>query len=87
MSNSELFKNIERSLYTFNFNNMIDLCFDKAIGFDNDSKNSKTTRGSKLTVQEKVSFDNCIDKYMLSFNIVKETASEHLENLFNSKKN
>jgi hypothetical protein len=87
MSNSELFNNIERSLYTFNFNNMIDLCFEKAIYQDKADGISKFSAHSKLSDQEKILFDNCIDKYMLSFNIVKETSSEHLENLFNSKRN
>ena len=86
MSNSELFKNIERSLYTFNFNNMIDLCFEKAINQDKTDGISKFSAHTKLSVQEKILFDNCIDKYMLRFNVVKETSSEHLENLFNSKR-
>jgi transcriptional regulator with PAS, ATPase and Fis domain len=84
MSNSELFKNIERSLYTFNFNNIIDICFDKVMKADDVGRNIKTN--PKLSDDEKILFDNCIDKYMLSFNIVKETSSEHLENLFNTKR-
>jgi hypothetical protein len=83
MSNSELFKNIERSLYTFNFNNIIDICFDKVMKRD---ETTSTKRNPKLSDEEKILFDNCIDKYMLSFNIVKETSSEHLENLFNTKR-
>lgn len=83
MSNSELFTNIERSLYTFNFNNIIDICFDKVMKRD---EATLTKRNPKLSDEEKILFDNCIDKYMLSFNIVKETSSEHLENLFNTKR-
>jgi hypothetical protein len=81
MSNSELLKNVERSMYTFNFNNIVELCFDKVI--TNESK----LKGNKLNDKERVAFDNCIDKYMLSFNIVKEEAIEHLEKIFNNKRN
>ena len=83
MSNSDLFKNIERSLYTFNFNNIVDICFDKVIS-GNSLEN--INKSSKLTQDEKILIDNCIDKYMLSFNIVKDTSSQHLENLFNKKR-
>jgi hypothetical protein len=83
MSNSDLFKNIERSLYTFNFNNIVDICFDKVIS-GNSLEN--INKSSKLTQDEKILIDNCIDKYMLSFNIVKDTSTQHLENLFNKKR-
>lgn len=83
MSNSDLFKNIERSLYTFNFNNIVDICFDKVIS-GNSLEN--INKSNKLTQDEKILIDNCIDKYMLSFNIVKDTSSQHLENLFNKKR-
>ncbi len=83
MSNSELFKNVERSLYTFNFNNIIDICFDKVMKRD---ESNGIKQNPKLSDDEKILFDNCIDKYMLSFNIVKETSGEHLENLFNTKR-
>jgi len=87
MSNSELFKNIDRSLYTFNFNNIVELCFDKVVNLNySNSSNGRVSTGSKLTDNEKALLDNCIDKYMLSFNIVKETSNEHLEKLFEKKR-
>ena len=80
MSN-ELVDNIERSMYTFNLNNIVDLCFQKVI-----LKQEKLS-GVKLNDTEKVAFDNCIDKYMLSFNLVKEVTSDHLDRIFNNKRN
>lgn len=74
---SELLKNVERSLYTFNFNNMVEICYDKVIKFD-------TTKG-RLSDTEKIMLDNCIDKYMMSFNIVKDTTLSHLDKLFSNK--
>jgi hypothetical protein len=79
MSKSELVKNVERSMYTFNFNNIVEICFDKVIS--NESK----LKGNKLNEKERVAFDNCIDKYILSFNIVKEEATEHLDKIFNKR--
>lgn len=79
MSN-ELVKNVERSMYTFNLNNIIELCFQKVI-LQGELKN-----GNKLNENEKVALDNCIDKYMLSFNIVKEVTTDHLEKIFNNKR-
>jgi len=82
MSNSDLFKNIDRSLFTFNLNNIIEICYDKVV--NTEGKNF-TLNQSKLSMNEKVLLDNCIDKYMSSFNIVKETTIEHLDNLFNKR--
>jgi hypothetical protein len=83
MSSSDLLKNIERSLYTFNFNNIVELCFSKIIKYD--PKNLNKINTMKLSEQEKVLFDNCIDKYMLSFNIVKDQSIEHIDNLINRR--
>ena len=82
MSNSELFKNVERSLYTFNFNNIVEICFDKIVVLNKDRYFIKSP---KLSEDEKILFDNCIDKYMQSFNIVKDTTYLHLENLFEKR--
>lgn len=77
---SDLIKNVERSMYTFNFNNITEICFNKTIQLD-----YKTNFNKKLSEIEKILFDNCIDKYMMSFNIVKDVTNEHLELLFNRK--
>jgi hypothetical protein len=76
---SELLKNVERTMYTFNFNNIVELCFNKVVQID-PSNGSK-----KLTEKEKICFDNCIDKYMLAFGIVKDTTNTHLEGLFSKR--
>ena len=82
MSSSDLFKNVERSLFTFNLNNIIEICYDKAIQVEG----KQFQKGQpKLSTNEKVLLDNCIDKYMASFNIVKETTIEHLDNIFNKR--
>lgn len=83
MSNSELFKNIERSLYTFNFNNLVEICFDKVVSIN--PQQGKIFTSTKLSEKEQILFDNCIDKYMESFNLVRNTTNQHLENLFNRK--
>jgi hypothetical protein len=82
MSNSDLFKNVDRSLFTFNLNNIIEICYDKVVSTE--GKNFALNQ-SKLSMNEKVLLDNCIDKYMKSFNIVKQTTIEHLDNLFNKR--
>ena len=82
MSNSDLFKNVDRSLFTFNLNNIIEICYDKVVSTE--GKNFALNQ-SKLSMNEKVLLDNCIDKYMTSFNIVKQTTIEHLDNLFNKR--
>ena len=74
---SELLKNVERTMYTFNFTNIVDICFNKAIIID------KQYNNYKLTEDEKIKFDNCIDKYMMTFNIVKDITNNHLDSLFN----
>jgi hypothetical protein len=75
---SELLKNVDRTMYTFNFSNIVELCFNKTIEIDLNN----TSR--KLTESEKIQFDNCIDKYMSAFNIVKDNTNAHLERLFNN---
>ncbi len=82
MSNSDLFRNVERSLFTFNLNNIIEICYDKVILTEGKSFQFGQ---AKLTTNEKALLDNCIDKYMSSFNIVKETTLDHLDNLFNKR--
>ncbi len=74
---SELLKNVERTMYTFNYSNIVEICFNKT----NIEVNSNTR---KLTDSEKIKFDNCIDKYMSAFNIVKDNTHTHLERLFNN---
>jgi hypothetical protein len=73
---SELLKNVERTMYTFNFSNIVEICFNKTVTIDINNN----TR--KLNENEKIKFDNCIDKYMSAFNIVKENTNAHLERLF-----
>jgi hypothetical protein len=75
---SELLKNVERTMYTFNFNNIVELCFDKAIKVDGSGN-------KKLSENEKILFDNCIDKYMMAFSVVKDTTNTHLEALFSKR--
>jgi hypothetical protein len=90
---TELLKNIERSMYTFNFNNIVEICFDKVIKFNNSNNGDENKLISvlskdnltKLTEREKILLDNCIDKYMLSFNVVKESTISHLDKMFNNK--
>jgi len=74
---SDLLKNVERTMYTFNFNNIVEICFDKTIKFEGNKKNRK------LCNEEKILFDNCIDKYLSAFNIVKDTSLDHIEKLLN----
>lgn len=64
-------------MFTMNFNNIVEICFDKTIMFEKNDKNKR------LTTEEKILFDNCIDKYMSSFHIVKETSLDHIEKLLN----
>jgi hypothetical protein len=82
MSDSDLFRNLDRSMFTFNSNNIIELCFEKTISVEGKTFERKN---AKLSDDEKALLDNCIDKYMLSFNIVKQTTFEHLDKLFNAK--
>ncbi len=74
---SDLLKNVERTMYTFNFNNIVEICFDKTVKLEVDKSNRK------LSIQEKVLFDNCIDKYLSAFHIVKDTSLDHIEKLVN----
>lgn len=76
---SDLLKNVERAMYSFNFNNIVEICFDKTINFSTEENKIN----SKLSIEEKVLFDNCIDKYMSAFNIVKDTSLNHIEKLVN----
>ena len=73
----ELLKNDERSMYVFNLNNIIDICYEKTINFkdNNDLTN-------KLSQSEKILVDNCIDKYMQSFGIVKTVTLSHVSEIF-----
>ena len=73
----ELLKNVERSMYVFNLNNIIDICYQKTITFEQNSKLS-----DKLTQEEKILVDNCIDKYMQSFGIVKDETISHVTEIF-----
>jgi hypothetical protein len=77
---SELLKNVERTMYTFNFNNIVEICFNKTIKLDSMQPGVK-----KLSDSEKILFDNCIDKYMLAFGVVRDTTNTHLEALFNRR--
>lgn len=79
MSKSDLFTNLERSLYTFNFNNIVEICYDKVVKLES---NNSLFKANRLTDDEKILFDNCIDKYMQSFKITNETTNQHLEKLF-----
>lgn len=72
---SDLLKNVDRTMYTFNFSNIVEICFDKTVKLDKDQNNKR------LSVEEKILFDNCIDKYLSSFHIVKDTSLEHIEKL------
>ena len=72
---SDLLKNVERTMYTFNFSNIVEICFDKTVKFEKDNNNTR------LSIEEKILFDNCIDKYLNSFHIVKDTSLEHIEKL------
>jgi hypothetical protein len=74
---SDLINNVERSMFTFNLNNITNICFKKSINFENMKNNNNT-----LSDEEKARFDNCIDKYLLAFNIVKEETQSHIENFF-----
>lgn len=72
---SDLLRNVDRTMYTFNFNNIVEICFDKTVKLEKDKINSR------LSMEEKILFDNCIDKYLNSFHIVKDTSLEHIEKL------
>jgi hypothetical protein len=73
----ELLKNVERSMYVFNLNNIIDICYQKTISFE-----PKKSVSDKLTQEEKILVDNCIDKYMQSFSIVKNETISHIADIF-----
>ena len=73
----ELFTNVERSMYVFNLNNIIEICYDKTIDFKD-----KKDLSDKLNQDEKILVDNCIDKYMQSFGIVKNETLTHINEIF-----
>ena len=75
---SDLLKNVERAMYTFNMNNIIEICFEKTIKKDEFKDNF-------LSDTEKARIDNCIDKYLLGFNIVKEQTYSHVERYVGGK--
>ena len=77
---SDLIKNVERSMFTFNVGNITEICFEKVI------KNINKSYSKKLDDTEKSRLDNCIDKYLLAFNIVKEETNSHIENYFASNR-
>ena len=74
---SELFNNVERMQYTFNLNNVVQMCFKKAI-----DKEAMTSW--ELNDLEKGRLDNCVDKYLESFNLVKEVTKEQVEKIVNN---
>ena len=73
----ELLKNVERSMYVFNLNNIIDICYEKSINFKENKEVS-----NRLSQSEKFLVDNCIDKYMQSFGIVKNETLSHVSEIF-----
>ena len=47
----ELLKNVERSMYVFNLNNIIDICYEKTINFkDNNDLTNKLSQSEKILV-------------------------------------
>jgi len=78
---SDLIKNVERSMFTFNLSNITEICFEKTFKTIDSKAYSK-----KLTDNEKAKLDNCIDKYLLAFNIVKEETNNHIESFFTQNK-
>jgi hypothetical protein len=73
----ELLKNVERSMYVFNLNNIIDICYEKTINIVENGSSK-----DKLSQSEKILVDNCIDKYMQSFGIVKTETLSHISDIF-----
>lgn len=71
---SDLFKNIERSMMTFNVGAINEICFNKVIP-------NKDALSSKTSESQFVEFDNCIDKYMLAFEEVKLSVLHKLESV------
>ena len=71
---SDLFKNIERSIFTFNVGAISEICFHKVIP-------GKDVLKSKTTESQIVEYDNCIDKYMLAFEEVKLTILHKLSSV------
>lgn len=72
----DLLKNVERSMYVFNLNNIVDICHQKVI------MNQTGQAGqTKLNQEEKILLDNCIDKYMQAFGVVKEETLSHLTDI------
>ena len=68
---SDLLKNLERSIYTFNLHNINEICFNKVIQLkDINRQNNKTIKEFKEL--DFIEFDNCIDKYLEAFKIIKD---------------
>jgi hypothetical protein len=81
MSSNEnnLFNTIERSIFTFNLNQITEICFEKLLKHNHDNMN-------KLNVDKeinKIILDNCVDKYFQTFKLVKEESIERIVDLIN----
>ena len=63
-----------------NLNNITEICFEKTIS------SNQNINSTKLNDTERTSLDNCIDKYLLAFNIVKQETNDHIEKFFTDKK-
>jgi len=74
---SDVLKNVERTMFTLNYNNIVETCFNKTINFE------ERNHGRKLSEEENIMFDNCIDKYISSFHIVKDSSLDHIAKLIN----
>ena len=74
-NDNALFNAVERSMLTFNLNNINEICFsqvEKALG-----SNSYNYSNEKV----KILVDNCIDKYFQTFKIVKVNTYNHLQEI------
>ena len=73
---NDLFNNIERSIYTFNLGNINEICFNKVF---NSSSNIKFK--TKPLERDYVLYDNCLDKYFETFEIVKNSIKKIIKEI------
>lgn len=76
--NNSLISSIERSMFTFNLNNINDICFNKISLL---KKEGKVKSNDFDDEKVKVLVDNCVDKYFQTFKIVKEVSRYSIEQM------
>ncbi len=76
---SDLLKNLERSIYTFNLHNINEICFNKVLQLKNISEQS-INNIKEFKELDYIAFDNCIDKYLEAFKLIKAESLDKISN-------